>query len=93
MIIRINMLGFMALCLVCDLSNSLTVCHLIMLCFVLLLAFQTCWATFQVKNNVRSALASSAITLVSYRSHNTSTANRVTYTAVDEGMELKGEQR
>ena len=35
------------------------------LCFVLLLALQMLWATFQTKNNVRSAPASSALTQVS----------------------------
>ena len=34
--------------------------------FISLLALQTCWATFQAKNNVRSAPASSAFTLVSH---------------------------
>jgi len=56
--------------------KSAWVCHLIVLCFVSLLAFQTCWVTFQAKNDVRSAPASSALTLVSHRSHNVSTANR-----------------
>ena len=31
--------------------------HGVLLCFVSLLAVQKCWATFQAKNNVRSALA------------------------------------
>ena len=35
------------------------------LCFVLLLVLQMLWATFQTKNNVRSAPASSALTQVS----------------------------
>ena len=32
--------------------------HDVSLCFLLLLALQTCWATFQAKNIARSALAS-----------------------------------
>ena len=46
------------------------------LCFVSLLALRTLWATFQAMNNVRSAPASTTITLVSHRSHNVSTENR-----------------
>ena len=47
--------------------------HDVSLHFVLLLAFQ---ATFQAENNVRSTPASSTLTLVLYRRHNTHTANR-----------------
>ena len=43
---------------------------------ILFLAFQTCWATFQAENNVRSSPASSAPNLVLHQSHNTCTANR-----------------
>ena len=50
--------------------------HGVSLCFVSLLAFRICWATFQANNNVRSAPASSALTLVLHQSHNVSTANR-----------------
>jgi len=42
----------------------------------LLLAVRACWAMFQARNNVRSAPASSALTLVSHRSHNVRTTNR-----------------
>jgi len=49
--------------------------HGVSLRFVLLLVFQTCWATVQAKNTVRSTPASSALTLVSYRSHNAHTKN------------------
>jgi len=35
-----------------------------------------CWATFQAKDNVRSAPASSALTLVSHQSHSAHSANR-----------------
>jgi len=45
------------------------------LCFVSLVAFQTCLATFQAKNNVRSAPASSTLTLVLHQSHNARTTN------------------
>jgi len=50
--------------------------HGVSLRLILLLAFQTSWATFQVKNNIRSAPASSALTRVLYRSHNARTPNR-----------------
>ena len=43
--------------------------------FVLLLALQICWATFQAKNNTRSATASPALTLALHWSHNTCTVN------------------
>ena len=37
--------------------------HDVSLCFILLL-LQTCWATFQVENNIRSSPASFAVTLI-----------------------------
>jgi len=49
--------------------------HEVSLPFILLLALQTCWATYQAKNNVWSAPASSALTIVLHRSHNKHTAN------------------
>ena len=49
--------------------------HGVSLCFISLLAFRACWATFQAENNVRGASASSALTLVSHQSHNARTAN------------------
>jgi len=49
--------------------------HGISLCFILLLALRAGWEAFQAKNNVRSAPASSALTLVSHQSHNARTAN------------------
>ena len=49
--------------------------HGVSLHFVSHLTLQTCWATLQAKNNVRSAPASSALTLVSHQSHNVHTAN------------------
>ena len=48
----------------------------LLLCFISLLALQTCWATFQAQNNIRSAPASSALTLVLHRRHNARTTNR-----------------
>ena len=65
----------------------------VLLHFVSLLALRTFWATFQAKNNVRSAPASSVLTLVSHRSHNMRIENRYLYAEVEKGMELKGEQR
>ena len=56
-----------------DLKVNLLLDHDVSLHFVLLLAFQ---ATFQAENNVRSTPASSTLTLVLYRRHNTHTANR-----------------
>jgi len=50
--------------------------HGVSLCFVSLLALQTCWVTFQAKNNVRNIPASSALTVVLHQSHNARTANR-----------------
>ena len=49
-----------------DLKVDVSLSHGVLLCFVSLQALQTCWATFQMKNNVRSALASSALTLASH---------------------------
>ena len=43
--------------------------------FVSLLAFRTCWETFQAENNVRSTPASSALTLVLHQSHDAHAAN------------------
>jgi len=40
------------------------------------LALQTCLTTFQTKNNIRRASASSALALILHQSHNTCTANR-----------------
>ena len=54
--------------------------------FNLLLAL---WATFQLKNNIRSAPASTALTLASHQSHNTHTTNRHLYGS----GEKNGEQR
>ena len=50
--------------------------HGVSLCLALVLAFRTCWATFQTENNVRSAPASSALILASHQSHNARTTNR-----------------
>ena len=44
-------------------------------CFVSFLALLTCWATLQAENNIRSAPASSALTLISHWSHNAHTTN------------------
>ena len=52
-----------------DLKVGVSLYHGVSLCFVSLLALRTCWATFQAKNNVRSATASSALTLVLEQSH------------------------
>ena len=46
-----------------DLKLDTSLNHGVSLRFVLLLALQTCWATFQAKNNIRSA---SVLTLVSF---------------------------
>ena len=59
-----------------DLKVGVSLDHAILLCFVSLLVLQTCWTTFQTKSNIRSTPASSALTLVSHRSHNTLTENR-----------------
>ena len=58
-----------------NLKVSMSLDHGISLRFVLLPAVLTCWVTFQAKNNIRRAPASSALTLVSYPSHNTPTTN------------------
>jgi len=53
-------------CLIYQFKNvGVSLNHGVSLCFVSLLAFRTCWAAFQVKNNVRKAPASSAFTLFS----------------------------
>ena len=57
--------------------------------FVALLTLQTLWATFQAKNNARSAPASTAYTLVSHQSHNARTVN----CHVGGSGERKGERR
>ena len=44
--------------------------------FVSLITLRTCWEKFQTQNNTRSIPASSALTLVSHRSHNARTPNR-----------------
>ena len=44
--------------------------------FVLLLAPQNFWATFQAKSNARRAPASTALTLLSHQSHKVCTTNR-----------------
>ena len=59
-----------------DLKVGVSLDHDESLCFISLLAHQTCWATFQAKNNVKSTPASSALTLVSHRSQNVCTTNR-----------------
>jgi len=71
--------------------------HGALLRFISLLAVRTCWATFQAKNNLRSALANSSLTLVSHQSYNTRTANchlcaKGTYALREKGMEYKAEQ-
>jgi len=43
--------------------------HGVLLHFVSFLAVQTCWTTFQAKNNVRHTPANSFLTLVSHQSH------------------------
>ena len=54
------------------------------------LALRTLWATFQVKNNVRSAPASTALAQILHKSYNVRTVKIVTYKAVEKGMENKG---
>ena len=49
-----------------DLKVGVSLDHGVSLHFVSLLALLTCWATFQAKNNVRSAPASTALTQVWY---------------------------
>ena len=75
-----------------NIKGGVSLNHGASLRFVLLLAFQTCRETFQVKNNVRSAPVSSAVTH-SCTEAITCLPQIVTYVAVDKGMELKGEQR
>ena len=74
-----------------DLKVGVSLDHGVLLSFVSLLALQTRWATFQAKNNVKSAPASSAFTIVLHQSHNTCTVNRHLHTK-EERMEYKGEQ-
>ena len=73
-----------------DLKVGVSLDHGVSLCFVSLLALQTLSATFQAKNNIRNAPASTVLTLVLHRSHNVPTANHHT---VGKGMEHKGKQR
>ena len=56
-----------------DLKVDVFLNHGVLQHFISLLALQTCWA--MLKNNVRSALASSAFTILSHRSHNAHTTN------------------
>ena len=67
------------------------VCHLIIptLCFQLL---RTHWVTVQAKNSVKNAPASTALTQVSYQSHNTRTTNRNLH-GRGKGIQHKGEQK
>ena len=46
-----------------NLKVGVSLNHDVSLCFVSLLNFRTCWATFQAKNNVRSTPGSSALAL------------------------------
>jgi len=64
---------------VIDLKVGVPLDHSVSLCFVSLPAFRTLWVTFQAKNNVRSASASTVPTQVSHRSHNSYTANHHLY--------------
>ena len=49
-----------------NLKVGMSLKHGALLHFISLLAAQTYWTTFQTKNNVRSALASSSLILVSH---------------------------
>ena len=64
-------------------KSSVSLNHSVSIFFVLHLALLTCWATFQAKDNVRSAPVSSALTKVLHTYHKST---------VDKGMEFKGEQ-
>ena len=64
--------------------------HDALLCFISLLALGTCWATFQAQNNVKSVPASSALTLVSHRSHNACTANHYLRDSGERSSKNKG---
>ena len=44
--------------LLINLKVGVSLDHSVSLRFVLFLAFQTCWETFQAENNIRSTLAS-----------------------------------
>ena len=77
-----------------DLKVGVSLNHGVTLCFILLLAFRPCWATFQAKNNVRSAPASSALTLVSHQA--ITCVPQITYTTVEKewnSQENKGKLR
>ena len=50
--------------LIYQLKVGVSLNHGVSLRFVSLLAFQTCWVTFQARNNVRSTPDSSALTLI-----------------------------
>ena len=63
-----------------DLKVGVSLNHGVTLCFISLLAFQTCWATFQMKNNVSSTPASSTLTCTETI---TCAPQIVTYTAMD----------
>ena len=58
-----------------NLQMGVSLVHGASLCFVLLPALQTLEATFQVKNNLRSTPASTALAQVLHRSHSSLTAN------------------
>ena len=67
----------------------------VLLCFISLLVIRTCWTAFQAKNNVRSAPAGFALTLVWHQSHKAHTTNRHLCTKGERNgwLEYKGEQR
>jgi len=58
-----------------DLKVGVSLDRGVLLCFISFLALQTLWETFQAKNNVKSAPASTALTLVPHQSHNARTTN------------------
>ena len=70
-----------------DLKVGMSLNHGVSLRFISLLTLQTCW---QAKNNVRSAPASSALTLVSHQSHNTHTTNCHQHGSIEKAKENKG---
>ena len=59
-----------------NLNVGVSLNHGASLHFILRIVLRTCWTTFQAKNNVRSAPASSALILVSDRNHDARIANR-----------------
>ena len=59
-----------------NLKVDVSLDHDVLLHFISFIALRTCWATFKVKNNIRSTPASSALTLVWHQSHYVQTANR-----------------